>query len=115
MSEGDLIGVGNPVSGGEAEGRLQPVDEIDQVFALLGSDGVGEAIIVTESASATVVAPLLTRVRGVVCRSGGPTSHLAIITREFGLPCLMAAELPPTEEIEGVWAAISDGGELRRA
>jgi phosphohistidine swiveling domain-containing protein len=105
------LGSGTTVAGGEVEGVLRTANEVAEVFALLQDDALAETIIVTDSPSATAVVPLLAQVRGVICRSGGLTSHLAIVCREFELPCLVAAELPAREEIEGTRARIlADGG-----
>ncbi len=30
---------------------------------------------------------------GIVCTTGGAGSHLAIVSREFDIPCIMALEL----------------------
>ena len=71
-------------------------------------------ILLTDSASATAVVPLLAKVRGVVCRSGGMTSHLAIVSREFGIPCLMGTELPADDDLEGARVKISVDGSIER-
>ena len=81
------------MSGGSVEGVLCRADDVQQVFTLMKRPDLEEVIRLTESASATAVVPLLAKVRGVVCRSGGMTSHLAIVAREFGLPCILGAEL----------------------
>lgn len=109
------LGQGATVSGGEVEGVLRTANEIAEVAALLRDGGLAETIIVTDTPSATAVVPLLAQVRGVICRSGGLTSHLAIVCREFELPCLVAAELPPADEIEGVHARILEDGGIERA
>jgi phosphohistidine swiveling domain-containing protein len=107
-----IAGHGTTVSGGDVEGVLRTANEIAEVFALLKADDLAETIIVTDTPSATVVVPLLAQVRGVICRSGGLTSHLAIVCREFELPCLVAAELPPRDEIEGRRARIGADGTI---
>jgi phosphohistidine swiveling domain-containing protein len=110
-----ITGHGMTVSGGDVEGVLHTANEIAEVFALLKSDDLAETIIVTDTPSATVVVPLLARVRGVICRSGGLTSHLAIVCREFELPCIVAAELPPRDELEGKRAWIRADGSIESA
>lgn len=108
------IGHGTKVSGSETEGVLHAANNTDQVFALMRHEQLDEVILLTDSASATAVVPLLPRVRGVVCRSGGMTSHLAIVSREFGIPCLMGAELPADAELEGARITIDAEGAIAR-
>ncbi len=109
------IGRGMTVSGSGTEGVLHAANDTSQVFALLRHEGLDEVILLTNSASATAVVPLLAKVRGVVCRSGGMTSHLAIVSREFGIPCLMGAELPGDESLEGLRVRIDAEGMIQRA
>jgi phosphohistidine swiveling domain-containing protein len=108
------IGRGMKVSGSETEGVLHAANNTAQVFALLRHEKLDEVILLTDSASATAVVPLLAKVRGVVCRSGGVTSHLAIVSREFGIPCLMGAELPGDDELEGARITIDSEGTIAR-
>jgi phosphohistidine swiveling domain-containing protein len=103
------------VSGTGAEGVLHAANTTAQVFALLRDPQLDEVILLTDSASATAVVPLLAKVRGVVCRSGGMTSHLAIVSREFGLACLMGAELPDAPALEGARVRIDADGVIARA
>lgn len=89
------------MSGESVEGTLARVDDVQEVFALMKRDDLEEVILLTETASATAVVPLLAKVRGVVCRSGGMTSHLAIVAREFGLACIVGAEFDDPDAADG--------------
>jgi phosphohistidine swiveling domain-containing protein len=109
------LGRGLTVSGTGAEGVLHAANDTAQVFGLLRHERLEEVILLTNSASATALVPLLAKVRGVVCRSGGMTSHLAIVSREFGIACLMGAELPSDEELEGTRVQINGQGIVHRA
>ncbi|MGE4425579.1 MAG: PEP-utilizing enzyme [Solirubrobacteraceae bacterium] len=82
------------VSGGPTSGTLRRANDIADVTALMQRSDLDATILLVDSPSATAVVPLLPRVRGVVCRSGGSTSHLALVSREFGITCVMGAELP---------------------
>jgi pyruvate,water dikinase len=108
------IGQGTTVSGGTVTGVLRTANTVEEVFALLQAPDLDETIIVTDSPSATAVVPLLARVKGVVCRSGGLTSHLAIVCREFELACVVGAGLPEAAELEGARAAIREDGSIER-
>jgi phosphohistidine swiveling domain-containing protein len=113
MSE--RLGRGLMVSGSACEGELRHADDVPQVLALVKRENLGDVILLCESASATAVVPLLAKVRGIVCRSGGPTSHLAIVSREFGLPAVMGAELDGHDELEGRRVRLGDEGEITAA
>jgi pyruvate,water dikinase len=78
----------------------------------MGED-VSEAILWVEHASVTSVVPVLPRVRGVVCEGGGLTSHLAIVSRQLGLPCVVGADfrLSP-EEAKGQRVEIRVDGQI---
>ena len=38
-------------------------------------------------------APILEQFKGVICAGGTVRSHLGILTREYGIPCLMGAKI----------------------
>lgn len=98
---GQLVAAGTVASEGTATGTLTPVRSVAEVLALMKED-LSEAILLTEHASVTSVVPILPRVRGVVCEGGGVTSHIAIVSRQFGLPCIVAADLAvPAEDAGG--------------
>jgi phosphohistidine swiveling domain-containing protein len=107
-----VVGRGLVVSGTGCEGTGRQANELDQVFALLKDPALDEAILLVESPSATAIVPLLSKVRGIVCADGGMTSHLAIVSREFGLPCVMAADVPALAELDGTALTVSAEGEI---
>jgi signal transduction protein with GAF and PtsI domain len=83
-----------------AEGILREIKSIQDVLTLLkefkASEQEGtveETIVLVEDAGTTTLAPVLSRLKGVVCTSGALGSHLAIVTREFGIPALMGTSL----------------------
>ena len=109
------IGSGQVVSGRGAEGILCSADTIEQVLDLMKRPDLDEVILLTESAAATAVVPLLAKVRGIVCRSGGMTSHLAIVSREFGLSCIVGAELDDPAAADGKRVQMMEDGSVRLA
>ena len=83
-----------------AQGSLRVINSIDNVLTLLRefkseetSGLVGDKIVLVEDAGTTTLAPVLSRLKGVVCTSGALGSHLAIVTREFGIPALMGTKI----------------------
>lgn len=43
-------------------------------------------IAVVEEVGTTTLGPILSKLAGVVCKTGGIGSHLAIVSREFSIP-----------------------------
>ena len=66
-------------------------DEVEETVAFVNKGGV------------TFLSPILPDLRAVVCTAGSRESHLAIISREAAVPCVLAAELTGT---------IGDGDEI---
>ena len=56
-------------------------DELPGLIAFVGKGGM------------TFLSPILAEVKAVVCTAGSLESHLAILAREFEVPCVMGAEL----------------------
>ena len=108
------LGQGMVVSGGTVEGLLCRADDVQQVFGLMKRSDLDEVILLTSQASATAVVPLLAKVRGVVSESGGMTSHLAIVAREFNLPCILGAEFDEPE-LEGRRVVLQEDGVIAAA
>jgi phosphohistidine swiveling domain-containing protein len=106
-----LVGKGLVVSGSGCTGVGRVANEVQEVFALLKDPALSDTILLVESPSATAVVPLLSQVKGIVCSGGGMTSHLAIVSREFGLPCLMAADAD-LATLDGKGLTISAEGEI---
>ncbi|SHL42840.1 PEP-utilising enzyme, mobile domain [Pseudonocardia thermophila] len=65
-----------------------PSDVIESIDSDLES-----TIAFVESGGTTFLSPILGRLGGIVCRDGTLRSHLAIVSREFDVPCLVGTEL----------------------
>ncbi|MGQ9720980.1 MAG: PEP-utilizing enzyme [Candidatus Jordarchaeum sp.] len=96
----------------KAEGELVVIKTVQDVVSLLKSGAEGKIPIV-QDAGTTTLAPVLSRICGVVCLSGGLGAHLAIVTREFGIPGLMGAEIKYDGELNGKKAKIVACGESK--
>jgi len=65
----------------------------DKVLEYL-KDGVPEeTIAIVDDSGGTLTAPILEQFKGVLCAGGTTRSHLAILTREYNIPCLMNVNL----------------------
>jgi phosphohistidine swiveling domain-containing protein len=77
----------------DVEGTARFVSSVEKVMELL-TDGVPpETIAVIDDSGGTLTAPILGDFAAVICMGGTVRSHLGILTREYGVPCLMAATL----------------------
>jgi len=81
-----------------AEGELRVVKSIQDVIHLM-KEGASGKIVMVEEAGITTLGPIISKLSGVVCLSGGLGSHLAIVTREFMIPALMGTVLETKEDL----------------
>jgi phosphoenolpyruvate-protein kinase (PTS system EI component) len=75
----------------EVTGEVAYVKTIEDVIALF--DCATGKICIVDDAGITTLSPILSELAGTICTTGGPGSHLAIISREFGIPCIMALKM----------------------
>ena len=89
-----IVGNGDNVfQAKDITGTARYVGTIDVVMDML-MNGVPEGTIaIIDDSGGTLTAPILESFTGVVCMGGTIRSHLGILTREYGIPCIMAAEL----------------------
>jgi PEP-utilising enzyme, mobile domain len=57
-----------------------------------------DTIAVIDDSGGTLTAPILEHFKGVVCAGGTVRSHLGILTREYGIPCFMNAQISGIRE-----------------
>jgi phosphoenolpyruvate-protein kinase (PTS system EI component) len=73
------------------EGRILFLDSPQEVLAFVASDAVEHSIVISRGGTTTFMAPALASgVRGLITLQGSPASHLGILSREFGIPCMMS-------------------------
>jgi hypothetical protein len=73
------------------EGPLRFLDSPLEVLDFVDSPDAGRTIAVSRGGTTTFMSPALTHgVAGLITLQGAPTSHLGILSREFGIPCLMS-------------------------
>ena len=66
---------------------IQSVEDVINLF----DDANGKICIVDDSGT-TTLGPILSDIAGVLCPFGSEGSHLAIVSREFDIPCIMSVE-----------------------
>jgi phosphohistidine swiveling domain-containing protein len=96
-----------PVTGTVRHFR-SPSDVIESIDSDLES-----TIALVSSGGTTFLSPILGRLGGIVCLDGTLRSHLAIVSREFEVPCLVGTEL--TGEVPDGTGITLEGSEIRTA
>jgi len=95
-SEGrELRGAGDNVVSRSADvtGIARYVRTSDKVLEYLTSGVPDDTIAIVDDSGGTLTAPILEKFKAVICAGGTTRSHLAILTREYGIPCLMNARV----------------------
>jgi signal transduction protein with GAF and PtsI domain len=86
--------------------RLTSPDDVLELMDT-GADGVVACV---ADAGATFLAPIFDELTAVVCLSGTPLSHIGIVSREYQIPCVMAAALT-SEPVDGDVIEVDCSGE----
>jgi phosphoenolpyruvate-protein kinase (PTS system EI component) len=99
-------------SGAPLEGIVREVNSPKDVIGLLSGDA-SEAIILMHTAGATTLSPLFSDIAGIVCTTGSEGSHVAILSRDFGIPCIVGANLTDAG-LNGSRVRMDPSGEIFR-
>lgn len=93
LEEGAL-GLGDNVfATDDIEGTVIVVRQVSEVDRLMREGVPPGSIGLIDDAGGTLTAPILPEFEAVLCRAGTVRSHLAIISREYGVPALMSVQL----------------------
>ncbi|QKT08253.1 hypothetical protein HUN08_14385 [Gordonia sp. X0973] len=107
-------GTGAFVSGTEpVEGTVVEIKTTEDVLPLF-DDCPSDLIVLLHTSGGTILSPLFSDIKGVISTVGGKGSHVAILSREFGIPCVMGAELSD-EALNGRHVRIETDGSVRVA
>lgn len=88
----------------------------DDVLDLMDTSAEG-VIALVRDAGATFLAPIYDELTAIVCTSGTLRSHIGIVSREFQVPCVMAATFAAAEPTDGEHVEVDcsgDEGVIRR-
>ena len=75
------------------KGIWQRLEGPEDVLAYLENDNAKGVIAVIRDAGATFLSPIFEDLAGVICTGGTIRSHIGIISREFQIPGVVAAEM----------------------
>ena len=95
-----VVGHGDNVfaTDGDIEGVAREISTLERVMEML-TEGVPEdTIAIIDDCGGTMTAPIIADFKGILCLAGTVRTHLAILSREYGIPCLMAADLEGLRE-----------------
>lgn len=82
-----------------AVGTIRFLDSPEEVLDFIDGDDVGSTVVISRGGTTTFMSPaLMAGVAGLITLQGAPESHLGILSREFGIPCVMSTEF--TEGIQ---------------
>ncbi|HUQ38812.1 MAG TPA: PEP-utilizing enzyme [Acidimicrobiales bacterium] len=90
-------------------GTWRALEGPDDVLALMDTSAEGVVALVRD-AGATFLAPIYHELTAVVCTSGTPRSHIGIVSREFQVPCVMAATFTADEPTDGTDVEVDCSG-----
>lgn len=98
MSGEHEIGTGtNLFVAGEVRGTARWFHETSDVLDI-DDDDLEDTIAFVSKGGMTFLSPILPDLKAIVCSAGSRESHLAILSREAAVPCVLAATLVGTVE-----------------
>lgn len=74
-------------------GIARYVRSTEDVMEMMANGVPPDTIAIIDDSGGTLTAPILEGFKGVVCMGGTVRSHLGILSREYGIPCLMNARI----------------------
>jgi phosphohistidine swiveling domain-containing protein len=103
MSGLSEVGSGlNLFAAGEVRGTARWFHTTADVLSI-DEDDLAETVAFVHKGGMTFLSPILPDLRAIVCTAGSRESHLAILSRESDVPCVLAAQLT---------AEVADGAEV---
>jgi signal transduction protein with GAF and PtsI domain len=96
----DEVGTGITLfTAGQVRGTARWFNDTSDVLSI-DDDDLEDTIAFVNKGGMTFLSPILPDLKGIVCTAGSRESHLAILSRESDVPCVLAAQLN---------GAVSDG------
>ncbi|SCW34380.1 PEP-utilising enzyme, mobile domain [Sphingobium faniae] len=86
------LATGNFACSPEAmEGELRVVVGIDAIVKLMKEPASDQKIIFTNVAGGSAVSTIIQKASAIVSTIGGPNSHIVVVARDYGKPCIVGA------------------------
>jgi pyruvate, water dikinase len=104
---------GSPLVSGQAVGEKIGVGRVRVVQEVAGIAAVQQGDVLVAPSTDPDWEPVMRRVAAIVTDSGGRTAHAAIVSREFGLPCIVGSGTATTQLRDGdeVTVCCAEGAE----
>ena len=76
-----------------AVGWIRFLDSPEEVLDFIDGPDVETTVVISRGGTTTFMSPaLMAGVAGLITLQGAPESHLGILSREFGIPCVMSTQ-----------------------
>lgn len=82
----------------DTSGIARYIRTSERVIDFMKTGVPDDTIAIIDDSGGTLTAPILEGFKGVICAGGTVRSHLGILTREYGIPCLMNARIDGIRE-----------------
>jgi phosphohistidine swiveling domain-containing protein len=93
MSDLTDVGTGvNLFTAGEVRGTARWFHDTSDVLSI-DDDDLEDTIAFVNKGGMTFLSPILPDLRAIVCTAGSRESHLAILSRESDVPCVLGAQI----------------------
>lgn len=95
VTTGTLIGTGikSFQSATSAIGTIRFLDSSEEVLEFIDGADVDSTVVISRGGTTSFMSPaLMAGVAGLITLQGAPESHLGILSREFGIPCVMSTQ-----------------------
>jgi signal transduction protein with GAF and PtsI domain len=112
----EQLGSGTMVSGGGEPTVGTFVAILDVEGLMRAMDGGGSDLVAyLEHPNVTMMAPIQSRLAAIVCANGDEQAHVAIVSRELGLPCVVQLTLAADpKSLDGARVRLAPDGTLHR-
>lgn len=96
-------------------GRVKWLDSPDEVLDFVDeNDDVTDVVVIVRGGTTTFLTPALTAgICGIVTLQGAPESHLGIVSREYGIPCVMSVAFEKGVRTSRGEVVPADGARIR--
>ncbi|RTL70397.1 MAG: hypothetical protein EKK42_02535 [Pseudonocardiaceae bacterium] len=93
MSDPTDVGTGvNLFTAGEVRGTARWFHDTSDVLSI-DDDDLEDTVAFVNKGGMTFLSPILPDLRAIVCTAGSRESHLAILSRESDVPCVLGAQI----------------------
>lgn len=98
------------------EGEARIVVGIEAIVKLMRDPDPEQKIIFTDVAGGSAVSTIIQKAKAIVSTIGGPNSHIVVVARDYGKPCIVGAAGILLDELpDGTWVRLDPDGGVSQA